>query len=122
MIIYPAIDLREGKCVRLYQGDYQRETIYGADPFAMAKQFVSEGATWLHIVDLDGAKNPDQNQGLLIAELIKANNVNVQTGGGIRVKSQVENLLEQGAERVIIGSMAVKDRDEVSEWFKYFGA
>jgi phosphoribosylformimino-5-aminoimidazole carboxamide ribotide isomerase len=122
MIIYPAIDLRKGKCVRLYQGDYQRETIYSADPFSMTIEFVSDGATWLHIVDLDGAKDPGQNQGSLIAEIIKANNVNVQTGGGIRTKSQVENLLEHGAERVIIGSMAVEDSDEVSEWFKYFGA
>lgn len=122
MIIYPAIDLRNGNCVRLYQGDYQRETIYSDDPFSVAKAFVSEGATWLHIVDLDGAKNPDQNQGVLIAELIKSNDVNVQTGGGICTQSQVENLLEQGAERVIIGSMAVKDRDEVAEWFKTFGA
>src|SRR3989338_4677059 len=102
MIIYPAIDLRKGKCVRLYQGDYQRETIYSADPFSMAKAFISDGATWLHIVDLDGAKDPDKNQCVLIAELIKANNVHVQTGGGIRTKSQVENLLNHGAARVII--------------------
>jgi phosphoribosylformimino-5-aminoimidazole carboxamide ribotide isomerase len=122
MIIYPAIDLRNGQCVRLYQGNYQRETIYNDDPFAVAKEFISDGARWLHIVDLDGAKDPEQNQGLLIAELIKATNVKVQTGGGIRTKSQVANLLERGAERVIIGSMAVKKLDEVSKWFKYFGS
>jgi phosphoribosylformimino-5-aminoimidazole carboxamide ribotide isomerase len=122
MIIYPAIDLRKGKCVRLYQGDYQRETLYSADPFEMAKTFISDGASWLHIVDLDGAKDPNQKQDFLIAELIKANNVNVQTGGGIRIKYQIENLLEQGAERVIIGSRAVKDSDEVLGWFKCFGA
>lgn len=122
MNIYPAIDLLNGQCVRLYQGDYQRETIYSDDPFAVAKEFVSDGASWLHIVDLDGAKDPDQNQASLIAELIKANNVKVQTGGGIRTKSQIVNLLEQGVERVIIGSMAVKKLEEVSEWFKYFGA
>ncbi len=122
MIIYPAIDLRKSQCVRLYQGDYQRETIYSADPFAMAKTFVSDGASWLHIVDLDGAKDPDQNQSLLIEKLIKDNNVNVQTGGGICTQSQAENLLEQGAARIIVGSMAVKNREEVAEWFKYFGA
>ncbi len=122
MNIYPAIDLRHGQCVRLYQGNYQRETIYNDDPFSVAKQFVSDGAIWLHIVDLDGAKDHEKNQASLIAELIKANNVKVQTGGGIRAQSQIANLLEQGAERVIIGSMAVKKRKEVSEWFKYFGA
>jgi phosphoribosylformimino-5-aminoimidazole carboxamide ribotide isomerase len=122
MIIYPAIDLRKGKCIRLFQGDYQRETVYSSDPFAMAKSFVSDGARWLHIVDLDGAKDPDQCQVSLVSELIKANDVNVQTGGGIRMQSQVENLLKQGAKRIIIGSMAVKNRETVAEWFKYFGA
>lgn len=122
MIIYPAIDLRKGKCIRLYQGDYQRETIYSSDPFAMAAEFVSDGANWLHIVDLDGAKDPDQNQSSLIRELIKENDINVQTGGGIRSKSQIKYLLEQGATRIIIGSMAVTNRKEVAEWFQYFGS
>ena len=122
MIIYPAIDLLKGKCVRLYQGDYQRETIYSSDPFKTAKTFTSDGASWLHIVDLDGANNPAQNQRPLISELIKANDVKVQTGGGIRMKSQVKDLLVQGVERVIVGSMAVTNRDEVAGWFKYFGA
>jgi len=122
MIIYPAIDLRQGQCIRLYQGDYQRETVYSSDPFAMAKEFVSDGASWLHIVDLDGAKDPTQSQSALVSALIKANGVNVQTGGGIRTRSQVENLLEQGAARVIIGSMAINNRKEVAEWFKFFGA
>lgn len=122
MIIYPAIDIRKGKCIRLYQGDYQRETIYNPDPFIQAKTFVAAGAKWLHIVDLDGAKDPDQHQTALISELIKVNNVNVQTGGGIRTKSQVANLLAQGATRIIIGSMAVDHHEEVAEWFTYFGA
>ena len=122
MIIYPAIDLRKGKCIRLYQGDYQRETIYSSDPFAQAKAFVADGASWLHIVDLDGAKDTEQRQIALISELIKTNKVNVQTGGGIRSKLQVENLLEQGATRVIVGSLAVRNKNEVAEWFKYFGA
>jgi phosphoribosylformimino-5-aminoimidazole carboxamide ribotide isomerase len=122
MIIYPAIDLRNGKCVRLYQGDYQRETIYNPDPFSMAKAFVDTGATWLHIVDLDGAKDPDQNQRSLISALIKETGVKVQTGGGIRTELQIEHLLQQGAKRIIIGSMAVKDRVKVGHWFNYFGA
>jgi phosphoribosylformimino-5-aminoimidazole carboxamide ribotide isomerase len=122
MIIYPAIDLRDGKCIRLYQGDYNHETIYSLDPFRMAKTFVDDGANWLHIIDLDGAKDPKKNQSALIASLIKKNNINVQTGGGIRTKAQIKSLLEQGAKRAIVGSMAVFDQKEVSAWFNYFGA
>ena len=122
MIIYPAIDLRNGHCVRLYQGDYQRETIYSADPFAVVKTFIADGARWLHIVDLDGAKDPTQTQYALITALMKAHAVNVQIGGGIRTLLQIKQLLAQGAERVIIGSMAVQHRAEVARWFQYFGA
>jgi phosphoribosylformimino-5-aminoimidazole carboxamide ribotide isomerase len=121
MIIYPALDLRHGKCIRLYQGDYQRETVYSADPLSMVNNFVLHGAKWLHIVDLDGAKDPCQSQTELVSKLIKASGVQVQTGGGIRTKLQVENLLAQGAARVIVGSLAVKNPTEVAEWFNYFG-
>lgn len=122
MIIYPAIDIRKLKCVRLYQGDYMRETIYNIDPLAMAKQFYDEGATWIHIVDLDGADSPKHNQLALISEIIKNTDIKVQTGGGIRSKEQIETLLNIGAERVIIGSMAVQNPNEVSKWLTYFGA
>lgn len=122
MIIYPAIDLRKGQCIRLYQGDYNRETVYHSDPFAMAQYFISQGAHWLHVVDLDGAQNPEANQIDLISAIIKRNNVRIQTGGGIRTKAQVKNLLDKGAARVIIGSLAVKNQKEVKEWFNFFGA
>ncbi len=122
MIIYPAIDLRDGKCIRLYQGDYQRETVYSLDPSGLVRNFVSEGADWLHIVDLDAAKDPKKNQRALIYELIKLSGIKVQTGGGIRTQDQIKNLLDQGAMRVIIGSSAVKNTNEVAGWFKYFGA
>lgn len=122
MIIYPAIDLRKGKCVRLYQGDYAQETIYHDDFFTKAKSFVNEGAKWLHIVDLDGAKNPAQSQTAKIIELIKQIQINVQTGGGIRTKEQIKNLLDQGAARVILGSIAVLEPNETALWFDYFGA
>lgn len=121
MIIYPAIDLRDGKCVRLYQGDYQRETIYHNDPFSMIKTFESEGAQWLHMIDLDGAKDPQKNQFDLISELIKKSSASVQTGGGIRFEEQVQTLLDAGAARVIIGSLAVRKPEEVSHWFRVFG-
>jgi len=122
MNIYPAIDIKNGQCVRLYQGDYQRETIYHGDPLVMAKKFMHEGAKWLHLVDLDGAKNPQNNQSALIKKIITTLDVNVQTGGGIRTQSHIKNLLEQGAKRVIIGSMAVTHSADVLSWFKYFGA
>lgn len=122
MIIYPAIDIRNSKCVRLHQGDYARETIYSVEPLTTASTFCDEGATWIHIVDLDGAANPEHRQLSLISEIIKNTNIKVQTGGGIRSKSQVESLLNIGAERVIIGSMTVQNPNEVSEWLNYFGA
>ncbi len=121
MIIYPAIDILNGQCVRLYQGDFNRETIYNNDPFLMAKRLVKEGANWLHIIDLDGAKDPSQHQKKVINELIKLNDVNIQIGGGIRNKNQIKELLESGASRVIIGSMAVTNRQTVSNWLTYFG-
>ena len=122
MIIYPAMDLRQGQCIRLYQGDYERETVYSLDPFHIANHFIEEGADWLHLIDLDGAKDSDKNQSELIFQLIKESGVKVQTGGGVRYKSQIKNLLEQGAARVIIGSMAVTHQQEVATWFTYFGS
>ncbi len=121
MIIYPAMDLRKGACVRLYQGDYQRETVYSADPFEILKSYVSQGASWLHLVDLDGAKNPAQNQFSLITELIQTNEIKVQIGGGIRSQAQIKNLFACGAARVVIGSLAVTNQREVAEWLKYYG-
>lgn len=122
MIIYPAIDLRGGKCVRLWQGNYAQETIYSSDPFLVAKKFAAEGANWLHLVDLDAAKNPNQNQSSLIAQLIKTCGLQVQIGGGIRTEEQVQKFLALGATRVIIGSMAVNDPKEVTKWLKLFGS
>ena len=122
MIIYPAIDLRHGQCVRLYQGDYQQETIYHHDPLQQGANFVAQGADWLHVVDLDAAKDPTQNQSVLIASLVKHCNVNIQTGGGIRSKEQVQHLLDQGISRVIIGSLAVKQPQEIWQWLHEFGA
>ena len=122
MIVYPAIDIKNSKCVRLYQGDFLRETIYSVDPFAMAKKFAAEGAGWIHIVDLDGAKDPDLNQSSLISDIIKETSIKIQTGGGIRTKNQVESLLNIGAERVVIGSMAVKQPSEVLAWLSDFGS
>jgi phosphoribosylformimino-5-aminoimidazole carboxamide ribotide isomerase len=120
MIIYPAIDLKDKKCVRLYQGDFANETIYDADPIALTQQYSQSGASWMHVIDLDGANNPTQKQSALVSGIIKQG-VNVQTGGGIRTKQHVKDLLDEGAARIIIGSLAVTNASEVSAWLNYFG-
>ena len=121
MIIYPAIDLRDGKCVRLYQGNYDAETIYSDDPINVAKQYLSAGAEWIHVVDLDGASQAEKNQSILVNQLLTLTGVKIQIGGGIRSKSQIQSLLDSGASRIILGSLAVKEPDSVFEWLKYFG-
>lgn len=122
MIIYPAIDVRDGKCVRLYQGDYQKETLYAIDPMAQIEAFAREGATGLHVIDLDGAKDLDKNQNALMVALLKKANLSIQIGGGIRSTAMIEQYLEAGAARVIIGSLAVDTPETVLAWFKRFGA
>ena len=121
MIIYPAIDLRGGQCVRLYQGDYQQETIYASEPLVMADVFASDGASWLHVVDLDGAKHPEQAQKKLILALLQKRKLSIQIGGGIRSRETIETYLENGASRVVIGSLAACCPETVLTWFQYFG-
>jgi phosphoribosylformimino-5-aminoimidazole carboxamide ribotide isomerase len=122
MIIYPAIDLRGGRVVRLNEGRFDQETAYGDNPLAVARGFASAGALWLHLVDLDGAKDPARRQTALVEKLAHESGLLVQTGGGIRDESQVEALLKAGAQRVIIGSLAVKNAGLVRSWLKLFGA
>ncbi|NGP45332.1 1-(5-phosphoribosyl)-5-[(5-phosphoribosylamino)methylideneamino]imidazole-4-carboxamide isomerase [Bacillaceae bacterium SIJ1] len=107
--IYPAIDILKGRCVRLYQGDYNKETVYGESPSAMAASFVEEGATWVHMVDLDGAKAGEPVNHEAIAEAVKASGARIQVGGGIRTEEAIKTYLNLGVERVILGSVAVKD-------------
>lgn len=122
MYVIPAIDLRHQKCVRLYQGDYAKETVYAEDPIKVAQEFAQLGSQWLHVVDLDGAKDPLLHQRELIAQICKHTSLHVQTGGGIRTIDQVEELLNLGVKRVIIGSLAVKEPQQVKAWLKEFGA
>lgn len=122
MQIYPAIDLRQGACVRLQQGKFEQQTQYSADPLVMAKEFVRQGAQWLHVVDLDAAKDPAQSQMDLIAALIKATPLKIQVGGGVRSEEQIKKLLDLGAARVIIGSLAAKNNLLVAEYLKKFGS
>ncbi|MGQ3890793.1 1-(5-phosphoribosyl)-5-[(5-phosphoribosylamino)methylideneamino]imidazole-4-carboxamide isomerase [Legionella sp. CNM-4043-24] len=121
MIIYPAIDIRAGQCVRLYQGDYAKETVYQDKPIDAAKQFLDKGAAWLHLVDLDGAKNPDDNQASLINELLRRIPVNIQVGGGIRTEAQIDAYFAAGAGRVVIGSLACTSPERVEAWLKQYG-
>jgi len=113
MQLYPAIDLRAGNAVRLYQGDYDQETVYGTDPAAQAAAFVAEGAEWLHVVDLDAAKSGDPVNRAVIAKICAAVDVPVQVGGGVRSVDAAKSLLALGVSRVVIGSAAVEQPELV---------
>lgn len=114
--IYPAIDIRGGKCVRLMQGDYGKETVYGDSPVDMVHQFTQQGTDWVHIVDLDGAKAGTQVNHELIIQMAQAeSDVRVQVGGGIRSEEAVAFYLEHGVDRVILGSSAVSQPEFVKK-------
>lgn len=120
-IIYPAIDIRDGNCVRLIQGDYNQETVYGNSPLEMAKRFAEAGAEWIHTVDLDGAKAGKRVNDKHVIEIATQLNVKVQVGGGIRTPEDVAAYLDNGVDRVILGSSAIKDPDFVKAMLKKYG-
>lgn len=109
MIVYPAIDLRAGRCVRLTQGDFGRETVYGDDPVTMARRWEALGARWLHVVDLDGARAGRPVQAALVAAICAAVRIPVQVGGGLRDAAAVGTVLDAGAARVVLGTVAVRE-------------
>src|SRR5688572_20810148 len=113
-IVVPSIDLRGGRVVRLEQGDYARQLNYDVDPAATARSFREAGATWMHVVDLDGAKDGRPAQTDLVRRVIAESGLRVQVGGGIRERSHVEDLLAAGASRVVVGTKAL----EAWEWFR----
>ncbi|MCX7822788.1 MAG: 1-(5-phosphoribosyl)-5-[(5-phosphoribosylamino)methylideneamino]imidazole-4-carboxamide isomerase [Syntrophobacterales bacterium] len=113
MIVYPAIDIRHGNCVRLFQGDPERETIYGSDPLEVAKKWHEKGASWLHVVDLDGAFSGSPVNYKIVLAIAHNVSVNVQVGGGIRTESDVDMYLSSGVKRIIIGTRAFEDE----KWF-----
>lgn len=115
MKLYPAIDLREGRCVRLYQGDYDRQTTYGDDPVAQAKAFIAEGAAILHVVDLDAAKTGEPTNRPVIAAICEALDVPVQVGGGVRSVEAAMALFELGVDRVVIGTAAIENPPLIAE-------
>jgi phosphoribosylformimino-5-aminoimidazole carboxamide ribotide isomerase len=111
--LYPAIDLRGGRCVRLYQGDFARETVYGEDPVAQARAFVAAGARWLHVVDLDAARTGTAANREVVAAIAAAVDVPVQAGGGVRDDEAADALLAAGVRRVVVGTAALDDPDWV---------
>ena len=116
----PALDLRGGRVVRLRQGDYARETVYGDDPVALARRYAQSGAAWLHLVDLEAARAGGYTLDGVVGAL-RAAGLRVQTGGGIRNAGDVERLLAAGADRVVVGSVAVGEPATVAGWLRRFG-
>ncbi len=108
MLVFPAIDIRGGRCVRLLRGDYDRETVYGNDPVEMAQRFLEQGATHLHVVDLDGARS-GFGENLKAVESIAKLGIKVQTGGGIRTQQDVQSRMDCGVFRIVIGTAAVEN-------------
>jgi phosphoribosylformimino-5-aminoimidazole carboxamide ribotide isomerase len=121
-MIIPAIDLIDGQVVRLYQGDYDKQTTFDLSPLAQLQSYQAQGAKLLHIVDLTGAKDPNKRQTQLIAELVAGLDVDIQVGGGIRNEAQVIELLNIGVKRVVIGSLAVKEPELVKNWLNKYGS
>ena len=111
MILYPAIDIREGRTVRLAQGDYERETTYDDDPVVAALRWEAEGARWLHVVDLDGARAGEPVNLEHVARIVAAVGIPIQLGGGLRDSKKVERAISTGVERVVLGTAAIRDPD-----------
>ena len=114
--VYPAIDIRHGRVVRLVQGDYAQETRYGDDPMAQIEAYAEAGAEWLHLVDLDAAREGGYTLAPLLARIRADTGLRVQTGGGVRTEDDVRRILDAGAERVVVGSLAVREPVGATRW------
>ena len=120
MQIWPAIDLRGGRCVRLQQGDYARETIFGDDPVAMARSFAEQGAEYLHLVDLDGARDGKLVNLDVVRAIVRAVDMQCELGGGVRDEAAIKTLLDAGLARVVVGTKALKEPDWLRAMCKKF--
>ncbi len=120
MLIIPAIDLLDGKCVRLYKGDYSKVTVYSDDPVAMARSFVTSGARRIHLVDLDAARGSANNRSI-IAEICRQVDVLFELGGGIRTQDDVKEIVDIGVDRLILGTVFAKDPECGARWTAQFG-
>ena len=121
MEIIPAIDLKGGRCVRLYQGDYSKETVFSEDPVATALKWQEKGAHWLHLVDLDGAASGEVRNSEAIEGIVRNTKMSVELGGGIRKEDVVEKLIKLGVKRVILGTVAVEQTELTRRIIKRFG-
>ena len=121
MEIIPAVDIKGGKCVRLYQGDYNQETVFDEDPVTAALTWYSQGARWLHIVDLDGAAAGEPKNTEVVGEIIKEAGLLIELGGGIRQEEVAEKLLRQGVSRLVLGTAAIENRELVKKLCQQFG-
>lgn len=119
--VYPAVDVRGGRVVRLRQGDYARETQYGDKPAAWFRRFATDGATWVHLVDLDAARDGGYTLSSLVGDIKRETRLLVQTGGGVRTENDVQRLLDAGADRVVVGSAAIDEPERVAPWLAHFG-
>ncbi|WP_427851793.1 1-(5-phosphoribosyl)-5-[(5-phosphoribosylamino)methylideneamino]imidazole-4-carboxamide isomerase [Stenotrophomonas acidaminiphila] len=120
--VYPALDIRDGQVVRLLQGDYAQQTTYGDDPLPRAQAFAAAGAQWMHLVDLDAARAGGYTLAPLLSRIATSTALHVQTGGGVRDRDDVARILDAGARRVVIGSLAVREPARVLAWLQEFGA
>ena len=121
MEIIPAVDIKGGKCVRLYQGDYDRETVLNENPVTAALNWYSQGAQWLHVVDLDGAVAGEPQNIEVVKEIIKESGLLIELGGGIRQEEVAENLLHQGVSRIILGTAAIENMKLIKKLCQQFG-
>jgi phosphoribosylformimino-5-aminoimidazole carboxamide ribotide isomerase len=121
MLLIPSIDLRGGRCVRLLRGDFAAETRYDLEPHELLGRYRSLGASWLHIVDLDGARDGQLANRALLLTLASQKAVNLQVGGGVRSLEVVDDLLRHGVDRVVVGSAAVEEPAAVAQWIAQFG-
>lgn len=119
--VYPALDIREGRVVRLLQGDYAQQTTYGDDPLPRAQAFADAGATWMHLVDLDAARAGGYTLTPLLSAIAGQTGLKVQTGGGVRSRDDVARILDAGATRVVVGSVSVRAPETVIGWLAEFG-
>jgi phosphoribosylformimino-5-aminoimidazole carboxamide ribotide isomerase len=119
--VIPAIDLREGRVVRLKQGDYAQQTTYAADPRELAQRYADAGARWLHLVDLDGARSGNL-ENLAVIQAIAASGMQIQAGGGVRGEDDLRRLFDAGVPRVVLGSVAIRDPALVAGWLATRGA
>lgn len=121
MLLIPSIDVRGGHCVRLFKGDFAAETIYASSPIEVTQDYASRGARWLHLVDLDGARDGELTNRSALTQMTGVTGLSVQVGGGVRQRATVDELLSLGVARVVVGSAAVEQPDEVAAWLRDYG-